>query len=67
MKHYYTTIIKKHSVEEIIIYLILAAGVLLSLAQFLYNRSLFLAEANLALCITNRNNFSLLRHLMVIK
>jgi len=42
---------------------IISAGILISLIQYIYNRSLWLDEALLALNIVNRNHFSLLGHL----
>jgi hypothetical protein len=54
---------KKYTVEEITVRLLLVAGVSFSLLQFLYNRSLWLDEAMLALNIINRNVFELLKPL----
>jgi hypothetical protein len=63
MRNYYREIIKKYPTTEIIIFLILAAGVLLSLAQFLYNRSLWADEVSLALNIIHKDSFDLLKPL----
>jgi hypothetical protein len=49
--------------EKIIIALILAAGVFLSLLQFLFNRSLWLDEAWLSLNIINKSSLDLLKPL----
>jgi hypothetical protein len=54
---------EKYAIENIVIVLILTAGVLLSLFQFLYNRSLWLDEAMLALNIIHKNSFELLKPL----
>jgi hypothetical protein len=55
--------LKKYSIEKIVVALLLVAGVLLSLFQFLYNRSLWFDEAMLALNIINKNAFELLKPL----
>jgi hypothetical protein len=52
---------KSISSENLIIKLVLFAGVLLSLTQFIYNRSLWIDEAALALNIINRSHFELLK------
>jgi hypothetical protein len=54
---------RKYSIENVAIVALLAAGVLLSLFQFLYNRSLWADEAMLALNIIQRNAFELLQPL----
>lgn len=53
----------KIHVEQIIIKLILFSGVILSLIQFIYNRSLWFDEAMLALNIINKNSLELLKPL----
>jgi hypothetical protein len=53
----------KYTIEEITVKLLLIAGVVLSLLQFFYNRSLWLDEAMLALNIINKDNFELLKPL----
>jgi hypothetical protein len=50
---------KKITLENFIIYLLLAAGVALALWQFVYNRSLWLDESMLALNIIHKNYFEL--------
>jgi hypothetical protein len=52
--------LKKYTIEDIIITLLLIAGVALSLSQFLYNRSLWVDEAMLTLNIIEKNNIELL-------
>ena len=47
-------------IEKIFVFLIFSLGIAISLAQFLYNRSLWLDEAKLALNIINKNNIQLL-------
>jgi hypothetical protein len=49
--------------EQILVKLILIAGVALSVIQFIYNRSLWDDEANLALNIIHRSAFELLKPL----
>ncbi len=46
--------------ERLLIYLTFLSGIIISLVQFLYNRSLWLDEAMLALNIINKNNIQLL-------
>jgi hypothetical protein len=53
----------KYTVEEITVKLLFIAGVVLSLLQFFYNRSLWIDEAMLALNIINKDNFELLKPL----
>ncbi|MDR2125925.1 MAG: glycosyltransferase family 39 protein [Prevotellaceae bacterium] len=53
----------KYTVEEITVKLLLIAGVVLSLLQFLYNRSLWVDEAMLALNIIHKTGFELLNPL----
>ncbi len=54
---------QKFRFEQITIAIILVSGAILSLAQFLYNRSLWLDEAMIALNIINKNGFELLKPL----
>jgi hypothetical protein len=54
---------RKFRIEEIVIAVILIAGVLLSLIQFLYNRSLWTDESWLALNIINKSPLELLKPL----
>ena len=54
---------KQNNFEQSIIKLILGAGILLSTIQYLYNRSLWLDEAYLALNIINKSHFDLLKPL----
>lgn len=63
MKRANQTILKKYDTEEIIIVLILLGGVFLSLWQFLYNRSLWIDEAMLALNIIHKDCLELLKPL----
>jgi hypothetical protein len=56
-------IAKKYTIEEIVIALILTAGVLNAFVQFIYNRSLWIDEAMLALNIIDRTYFELLKPL----
>ncbi|MDR1119890.1 MAG: glycosyltransferase family 39 protein [Dysgonamonadaceae bacterium] len=55
--------IKKYSFEEIILLLIVASGAILSLYQYLVNRSLWLDEACLALNIIQKSSIELLQPL----
>lgn len=57
------TRLTKISLEEGIKWIILFTGITLSLIQFLYNRSLWLDEAKLALNIVNRDFFQLFQPL----
>jgi hypothetical protein len=54
---------RKYCIEKIAVFFILSAGVVLSLLQFLYNRSLWLDESCLALNIIHKNSFELLKPL----
>jgi hypothetical protein len=63
MKNYHKIVKKSYSVEEVIVALILAGGVLLSLLEFLHNRSLWSDDASLALNIIRRDSFGLLKPL----
>jgi hypothetical protein len=56
-------IIKKYTIEEIVIALLFIAGILTSLTQFLYNRSLWFDESTLALNIISKNSLELLKPL----
>lgn len=53
----------KNRFENIVLKLILLSGLVLSVVQFFYNRSLWVDEANLALNIIHRNAFELLKPL----
>lgn len=53
----------KPSNIQILFYIILASGILLSLFQFLYNRSLWLDESSIALNIIDRSFYELLQPL----
>lgn len=53
----------KNNIYSILPYCLLLTGVILALIQFLFNRSLWLDEASLALNIINRNCFELLKPL----
>jgi hypothetical protein len=55
--------LKKYSIEEIAIALLLMVGIFISLFQFLSNRSLWVEEAMLALDIIHKNSFELLKPL----
>ena len=57
----------KARIEQMIINAILLSGVLLSIVQFVYNRSLWVDESKLALNIISRNNFELLKPLDAIQ
>lgn len=54
---------KNNNFEQVIIKLIIGAGVLVSTIQFFYNRSLWLDEAYLSLNIINKSHFDLLKPL----
>ena len=54
---------KKFSIEQITIAILLGLGILLPLIQFLYNRSLWLDEAWVALNIIHKGYFELLKPL----
>jgi hypothetical protein len=56
-------IMKNTDFEKTIVFSILFAGVLLSILQFVYNRSLWLDEAYLSLNIINKSHFELLKPL----
>jgi hypothetical protein len=55
--------VKNYPLEKISIAFVFAAGILLSLLQFLYNRNLWMDEAMLALNIIRRNSLELLQPL----
>jgi hypothetical protein len=55
--------VKNYPLEKISIAFVFAAGILLSLLQFLYNRSLWLDEAKLALNIIHKSSLELLQPL----
>jgi hypothetical protein len=58
---------KKYSIENYIISLLLASGLALSLWQFIYNRSLYIDEAMLALNIIRKTSAQLLLPLEYIQ
>jgi hypothetical protein len=53
----------KIKIEQLILRLILLSGIILSVYQFFFNRSLWVDEANLALNIIHRSAFELLKPL----
>jgi hypothetical protein len=55
--------VKNYPLEKISIAFVFAAGILLSLLQFLYNRSLYMDEASLALNIIHKSSLELLQPL----
>lgn len=57
------TCMKKCSFEKLIIQFTIIAGILIALLQFIYNRSLWLDEASLALNIIHKNHLELLKPL----
>jgi hypothetical protein len=57
------TMNKKITVEQLTIYILLGSGIILSLIQFLYNRSIWIDEAMLTLNITHRVYYELLKPL----
>jgi hypothetical protein len=54
---------KKYTIKEFAVVLLFVAGIFISLMQFLYNRSLWIDEALLALNIIHKNGFELLKPL----
>ena len=62
-----TISMKNSSLEKTVIILVLLAGGLLSFVQFIYNRSLWLDEAYLALNIINKSHLELLKPLDYIQ
>jgi hypothetical protein len=58
---------KNFNFEKTIITLIIIAGILLSILQFIYNRSLWLDEAYLSLNIINKSHFELLKPLDLVQ
>jgi len=57
----------KFHLEQIIIKTIILLGIILSLVQFFYNRSLWRDEVGIALNIINRNHFELLMPLKYLQ
>jgi hypothetical protein len=55
--------VKKINLEKTIIILIIFSGIIISILQFIYNRSLWLDEAYLSLNIINKSQFELLKPL----
>ncbi|MDR1121160.1 MAG: hypothetical protein LBM08_09610, partial [Dysgonamonadaceae bacterium] len=54
---------EKRFVENVIVALVLVAGAVLHLSQFLYNRSLWIDEASVALNLIHKNSLELLHPL----